>query len=1098
VRREPGLTLRGALEVLGRHEPRLIEQLDTLLGGLILAAGMGAGLAAVGGPELAPLAAFGAAWGWVEQKDQALTLLHRAIDTVSRKMDRSRGYERQQLIVVAHTTIVVAAFFDVFSESVQDELRRKLQITEEDKQELIRVRPRQGETLFESLYGAEIPAPCAARGFDDNAREIMSWMSRLARQLNASITDIAGEEVDWPSILEKAVERYRSHYLTLAATVPEFMVWAMLGEHAATRSAVGELRADIAAALDASRHALGRVERLLALGSASDEGLNLCAVVERANRGVLSQPILPDTERYGNGIHIPAVKDIYINPRYRITLTENARPTDEKWWERERESRDDFDLMLASHVMAGDSIRLPMLLLGHPGAGKSLLMKVLAARMPAASYTVVRVPLRRVGANAPILDQVQQALNLVTHNRVEWWRLVEQSEHTIRVILLDGLDELLQATDHDRSGYLQEVMEFQRIEAEQGRPVVVVVTSRTVVADRVDIPDGTTIVKLDGFEQPDIEEWLRRWHRGNAAAIRAGKVRGLTLDAVLRQAELASQPLLLLMLALYSADPAFPALDADLPTSDLYRLLLGGFSSREVERKSEQKLRADELEQRVQDHLDRLSVAALAMFNRGQQDVTEDELGTDLAALHGEIASRNHAIEAGQRLIGEFFFVHAAEALPLSASVPDGDPADETPRPIPRRSYEFLHATFGEYLVAGSVVDELIEVARKTFGGRRGPGEPNDDRLFALMSHQPLAGRQSALTFAAEIFARKESTTRAQVLGALEMLIDSYRSRHDSGRYMAYRPTPSDSIRELAAYSANLIALRVTLEDARIGVPLTQIFRGSGDALQSWRSMLMLWRSGLDAGGLQAMAATVLLSRDADNADDRKLIQAENDEGPPGYLTTDILLARLADDGPLEDRLRFGTALRDEMIYSVENDNWASMMISWLVPQIAGMSGRAIFAAPPLGTPDADIDRVRRLLNRLLITPGHDSELDDAILRTLFELPRKFGYDGHALAAAVILRPEIVDSIPGLRDENVYGSGLDLVRMVGHPDLWGKIEKLADRGRPIHRLERAHKTWQDQLPKQIQDEIVDEIVAVLRTYAGAVEFVDGEIVDEDS
>ena len=423
MRREPSLTLRGALEILGHYEPRLIEKLDTLLGGLILVAGAGAGLAAVGGPGLAPLAAFGAAWGWVEQKDQALTLLHRAIDTVWRKVDRSSGYERQQLIAVAHTTIVVAAFFDVFSESVRDELRRKLQITETDKQQLMRVRPRQGETLFESLYAAEVPAPCAARGFDDNVREIMSWMTRLARQLDFSITDIAGEEVNWPSILEKSIERYRSHYLTLAATVPEFMVWAMLGEHAATRSAMGELRADIAAALDASRDALGRVERLLALGSTPAERLDLCAAVERANRGALRQPILPDTERYGNDIRIPAVKDIYINPRYRITLTENARPTDEKWWECERQSRDDFDLMLASHVMAGDSIRLPLLLLGHPGAGKSLLMKVLAARLPAAAYTVVRVPLRRVGANAPILDQVQQALNLMTHNRVEWWRL---------------------------------------------------------------------------------------------------------------------------------------------------------------------------------------------------------------------------------------------------------------------------------------------------------------------------------------------------------------------------------------------------------------------------------------------------------------------------------------------------------------------------------------------------------------------------------------------------------------------------------------------------------------------------------------------------
>jgi hypothetical protein len=51
-------------------------------------------------------------------------------------------------------------------------------------------------------------------------------------------------------------------------------------------------------------------------------------------------------------------------------------------------------------------------------------------------------------------------------------------------VLLDGLDELLQASQHDRSSYLQQIAEFQRLEAEQERPVVVIVTSRTVVADR--------------------------------------------------------------------------------------------------------------------------------------------------------------------------------------------------------------------------------------------------------------------------------------------------------------------------------------------------------------------------------------------------------------------------------------------------------------------------------------------------------------------------------------------------------------------------------------------------------------------------------------
>src|SRR5690349_13744765 len=102
-----------------------------------------------------------------------------------------------------------------------------------------------------------------------------------------------------------------------------------------------------------------------------------------------------------------------------------------------------------------------------------MLTEVIAGRLPDSAYTVVRVPLRRVAANAPLVDQIQQALNLATNRRVNWVKLSDQSGDAIRVILLDGLDELLQASTNDRSGYLQEVMNFQRIEAEQERPVVV-------------------------------------------------------------------------------------------------------------------------------------------------------------------------------------------------------------------------------------------------------------------------------------------------------------------------------------------------------------------------------------------------------------------------------------------------------------------------------------------------------------------------------------------------------------------------------------------------------------------------------------------------
>jgi hypothetical protein len=49
-----------------------------------------------------------------------------------------------------------------------------------------------------------------------------------------------------------------------------------------------------------------------------------------------------------------------------------------------------------------------------------------------------------------------------------------------------------------------------RHEAEQQQPIVVIVTSRTVVADRVIIPLGTAIVKLDPFSDEDVAAWLVR------------------------------------------------------------------------------------------------------------------------------------------------------------------------------------------------------------------------------------------------------------------------------------------------------------------------------------------------------------------------------------------------------------------------------------------------------------------------------------------------------------------------------------------------------------------------------------------------------------
>ena len=1099
MRREPSLTFEGALRILGNHEPGLIGKLDNVLGGVILAAGAGAALAAVGGPVLAPLGMFAAVWGFTEQKNEALGLLRKAVNGVSGKMAGTHGYERRQLIAAAHTAIVVAAFFESFREHVGKDFYDRLEITDAEKERLISRRGEADGTIYDSLYAAEIPAPSPVRGFEENVGVVRRWVTVFTGTLEGFLRGLSAAgntSFEWELIINGAVERYRSHFLALAAKVPEFMIWAMLGEGAATRAAVAALRADIAAALDVRPEALARVESLLAVDAPRNGTTpDLRAAVARANVGILEEAIIPeDGQAQGQGITFPTIREIYINSRYRTTsLGDVARLADEDWWD-EQPLRDDFDLMLAGYVTSSDATRVPMLLLGDPGAGKSMLTKVFAARLPTLAYTVVRVPLRRVGANAPVLAQIEEALLQATNRRVEsWWRLAEQSEGTVRVVLLDGLDELLQATKNDRSGYLQEVMEFQRREAEQEQPVIVVVTSRTVVADRVDVPRGTAIVKLDAFNGSDIEEWLARWRAVNATAIASGQMRELTADWVTRDAgggtrhgevteqlggrlrQLARQPLLLLMLAIYAADPTLPRLDADIVTADLYQRLLESFARREAVK--DRNLRSDELETRVRDHLDRLEVAALAMFNRGRQEISEEELGADLVALGGDQmqVDRPRPVEAGQRVIAEFFFVHAAEArIVIGRSGAEADRLAGSRGERPLRSYEFLHATFGEYFVANRVMSELADVAAKAFAGRRGPAAADDDLLYALLSHQPLTARKSTLTFAQEIFEGFEHKDRESVLKVLEVLLGSYRHRHDSNRYAGYQPIPPDAVRELACYSANLVALRVILGGS---VQLPDLLRIQNDGtLEQWRSTVMLWKAGLDADGMQSMLATVQLSSSQRSID-------PNPESPKVALldnftdqsvVDEISLARLIDDHRMEHRLRYGSAIIDHLICTYNNDDWVHQMASWLIPAIAGKKVGYVIERPPEGTQPADLGIIAALIFRYFKTARADSQRDNALLRLLYDLPGDFLTDGLTLATLSSYMSDVPEDTPEPSNPDVYSKYVAMVHGITRKE-----------------KERRHDSLEEIVPRidwaEIPDGAAQVIGALLRERTGGMQ-----------
>ncbi|WP_026421462.1 NACHT domain-containing protein [Actinokineospora inagensis] len=805
MRREPAITFKGALRILGRDEPAALKAIDAVLGGVIL----GSGLWSVTG-----------LFGLVDQKKEATGLLGQLLRATTGRLTRTGGLSRYQLVISAHTVLVVSAVFDTLGR----------EFTDREKLALITDSPVQaGGSVVRGLYEAEVPCPSAEHGFTRTADLVQQWALTTMQQVRDFFD--GDLDVNKLSFLRAVTDRYRSDYLAFAEQVPEFKVWADLTEHSATQ------------------HALHRLETLLTAPGARPQDLR--GRLANVNRAELDRPVVDVDDGFGIDAVFPRVSEIFLTP------DSKTGPV---------------DLILARHFTTADATRVPLLLLGNPGSGKSLLMKVLAARLPDTTYTVVRVPLRRVEADDPIAAQVDQALRLSTNGSVTWNALSDQCDDTIRVVLLDGLDELLQATATDRRNYLHDVVRFQETEAALGRPVAVVVTSRTLVINRVRTPDGCPVVELLPFDRHQITEWIRIWNEVN------GSLRPVDPDTVLEQWDLAREPLLLLMLCLYLADPANAT--TDLSQAILYERLLDSYARREVARK-----RHDDS---VRSQLVRLSIAALGMFNRGRQWITEDDLTTDLTALR-EPTTR------GERLLGEFFFVYANEAVAGSV----------------HRSYEFLHATFAEYLVAARVTEVLRDVAEGAFL-RRHEHDPEDDLLFSLLSHRYLGGQDSLIRFLDMRMATWSGPELTAARKTLDLLISGHRQRQATSRY-GYQPTPPDTIRALAAYSVNLLLLRMLFG------PLRLFDLWPSRSLGAWRAMVSAWESGLDPKDFSAVLTTITLGQDRGPVFVSRPVRDR-------YID----LARLRGELALEQRQRFGRALLDFTNHAPLDNDWPDFAASWL------------------------------------------------------------------------------------------------------------------------------------------------------------------------
>lgn len=828
------LSCRDALLLLGHGDSPTIARL-----------GRAAGLAAAG-----VNVATAGTLAFFELRDELVEIGN---TTVRQLRERLAGVSRMtqtERITAAHSVLVIAAFYEALDELPLD--MRSAELTREE-QLAIATGSALGahDELFAALVDTKVPTPTPDVPFEQVLVDIETFYRSVITKLLRFLAGLAAFEHrsdelaprNYEHLPSRAASKYEESFIALAAEVPEFALWASMADSRATRGAIAGLQAELSGRTDRILTGLSGVEQLLAQVSRTSITQDHSRQLARYYRAQLDKPLI-DPGGTSEGVVLPPLREIYVNPACQVIDVEHVNPlnvANENWWSHAPELPD-IQTFLAGYLTSPVATRAPLVVLGQPGSGKSVLTRMLAANLPTQDYLPIRVELRSVPADAQIQDQIMRAVHATIDTEIDWPTLLSSAGDALPVVLLDGFDEVLQATGVNQSNYLERVREFQERQAELGRPVAVLMTSRTSVAHRARIPDATVVVRLKPFDDTRIGRWLEIWAKYNSAEMAARGRLPLTLEAALAQHELAREPLLLLILALFDAtDNALQDAETRLGRVELYENLLRVFARREVV-KLQPKLPEDALDDEVERELHRLSVAALAMFNRRSYSVSEDHLNYDLKALlpkdplfertvQGDL---NRPLTPAQLVLGRFFFIHKSAAIRDTG-------AQEL-------AYEFLHATFGDFLVARLAIRAVRDVAHihAYQSSMVNPEPPDLGFLYVAISNNLLCDRTPLMEFCAGMFERlpaaERRACRAALAESLKSCFTGRLSRY-AAAYAAYRTTTPV---RLALVSANLVLLAVYADESPLEVrdfaaDAVLMSRPPEDIRQCWEMFVGAW-----------------------------------------------------------------------------------------------------------------------------------------------------------------------------------------------------------------------------------------------------------------
>lgn len=965
-----------ALRLLGAGDPAALRFLNRL-GGVAAAGTMIATATAV---DLFSLRDELISWG-----NAAVTAVRDKISGVSR-------FDRTQRLLAAHTVIVITAFFEALQEEAPFDTKL-LALTKKEQAALATNLPIADsfQEFVSGLITSAVPIPAPNRPYEQTLADLHDYYGTLADRVIAfaaglakferrRATDLRTDAEGRRSLADSALRRYEIGYRTLAADVPEFAIWASMTDGQATRAKIAENAS-------AFQDSLADLASMVSTRRAVPDD-HVRRALSRLYRNRLDRPVM-DASNVAAGVVLPTLGIGYLRPRCQTALMDGwpVRPT-ESWWLKQEEHRDAVTVTM-SHLSRPSAARNPLTVLGQPGGGKSVFTQVLAALLLDYGFFTIRIELRDVPAATSIQDQIEEAIRKQTGERISWPELMRDPAVTQPVILFDGLDEILLTDPENHENYLQLVREFQNREYELGRPVAAIITARTAVTGRIRFPAGTALMRLLPFDDDQVRSWLAVWNAANAQEFARRNVLPLSPEAALVYRDLAAQPLLLLMLALYDATGnALQSHALALGRAELYERLFTDFAKREIN-KGRVQVSPEGQELAIDTELQNLEVAAIAMFNRSRLIISGTELEADMALLLG---SRPAPGIDAQATVGRFFFVYESISTAEDGHV--------------ESAYEFLHTTFQEFLVARLLVNTLVGLTReRRETGSRNMPDLDGGFLFAILSFSVLAQDAAIVEFCSGLFARLPGEVRSACATLLEKILMNSLDRHSSWTLDKYEPISLPVTTRYAAFSANLAVAAVLAADAP--VDMKKITRRLFTAAPETYGLL--WKGQLSPNAWESILSTLRITYTwhfelQDNGEDyilEETCQLGLEDGSdvslirslPWFLGSEAIGYKTSEEEPSPAASVFGDLLvtadsRTGRMFReaafINDDGWIRYAVHSLVPYWSYGAG------PAYATHDEGMraPSVRALLElRLAPASEVDQRRRKKLYQLLFELP---------------------------------------------------------------------------------------------------------------